>query len=322
MDVADRLNQFFQAKNLTNYQAEKVCGLSNGYFRNMRKAPSEKILESILNTFPELNKEWLLSGNGEMINDGVEPIQAERKIDKERQERLLRIYGYAVEKGLCKGRMEFADLVSVAKPTMSKALAGDPVALTDSFLIKVNDALGNPFCLDYLIHGVEPIYRSEVGAQRAREERVDVFTSDVLRPAEDDGEGVPLLPITAVAGYNGIDAEGVRLEDCPRYVVPDFIQAKADFLIRVTGQSMQPMYLNGDLLACKFVRDASLFQWGRTYIIDTAEGAMLKQLFASADNKDAVTCRSVNPAYPPFDIQKSALRATAIIVGLIRMEDM
>lgn len=257
-----------------------------------------------------------------MLAADVKDLSRERTIDKKKQERLLKIYDYAVEKGLCKGKMEFAELLNIAKSTMSKALNGEPGILTDGFLIKVNDALGNPFCLDWLIRGVEPVYHSEWGAQRAREERIDVFQADAIRPAEDDSEGVPLLPIAAVAGYNGIDAEGVRLEDCPRYVVPDFVQAKADFLIRVTGQSMQPMYLNGDLLACKFVRDASLFQWGRTYIIDTAEGAMLKQLFASDRNEDAVTCRSVNPAFPPFDILKSALRATAIIVGLIRMEDM
>ena len=57
---------------------------------------------------------------------------------------------------------------------------------------------------------------------------------------------LPLLPMSAVGGWNGFDIEGVNFDDCDRMVVPYLVEAGAEFLIRVTGKSMQPTYGNGD----------------------------------------------------------------------------
>ena len=45
MQIIDRLFKFFRENNLSNYKVEQACGLSNGYLRNLRKAPSAEILE-------------------------------------------------------------------------------------------------------------------------------------------------------------------------------------------------------------------------------------------------------------------------------------
>lgn len=193
MDVIDRLNRFFQAKNLTNYQAEKVCGLSNGYFRSVRKAPSEKVLESVLSAFPDLNREWLLNGNGKMLNNNIVPAttpkdkgeQISEDVLRQRQERFVKLYEYAIDQGLCKNKTGFALLANTASNTMSKAFSGEALYLTDNLLIRINDALGNPFCLDWLIHGTLPIYRSEIDAQ-PYENKVEVFQSTA-----EDGKNTP-----------------------------------------------------------------------------------------------------------------------------------
>ncbi|MBR3648281.1 MAG: helix-turn-helix transcriptional regulator [Paludibacteraceae bacterium] len=67
MQIIDRLFVFFREKNLSNYKVEQSCGLSNGYLRNLRKAPSAEIIERILSVYPELNREWVMTGQGEMI---------------------------------------------------------------------------------------------------------------------------------------------------------------------------------------------------------------------------------------------------------------
>lgn len=131
---------------------------------------------------------------------------------------------------------------------------------------------------------------------------------------------LPLIPIDAVAGFNGVDFPGVRLEDCYHYYVPEFETAKADFLIRVSGSSMYPKYSSGDLLACRKVQEVTFIQWGKIYVIDSQQGAMVKRLFEIEGDEQNLLCKSDNDKYPPFKLPKSEIRSLSIVVGVIRME--
>lgn len=65
--VKDRLKAFITYLNLTNQRFEIECGLSNGYISNMRKGVGEDALERISNTYPQLSRSWLLTGEGDML---------------------------------------------------------------------------------------------------------------------------------------------------------------------------------------------------------------------------------------------------------------
>lgn len=69
MLVKDRLKLFIASKGLTNQRFESEVGLSNGYVANMRKGVGNDALERISNKFPELNKSWLLTGEGNMLKE-------------------------------------------------------------------------------------------------------------------------------------------------------------------------------------------------------------------------------------------------------------
>lgn len=131
---------------------------------------------------------------------------------------------------------------------------------------------------------------------------------------------LPLVPIDAVAGYNGWDEAGVTLADCPQYSVPDFIAVKAEFLIRVSGSSMYPKYSSGDILACRKIQEIRFIQWGKIYIIDSSQGMMVKRLFEIDDDNENILCKSDNPNYPPFVLPKDDIRSLSIVVGAIRLE--
>ena len=130
---------------------------------------------------------------------------------------------------------------------------------------------------------------------------------------------LPLIPIDAVAGYNGIDSPGINILDCTQYEIPEFIEAHAEFMVRVTGASMQPNYHSGDLLACRKIHEAHFIQWGKVYVLDSTQGAMVKRLFPS-DNTNTILCKSDNPDYPPFSLPRSDIRSISLVVGLIRAE--
>ena len=71
--VKDRLISFIEYKELSVSAFEKACGLSNGYIRNFKGNLGGAKLEGILNAFPELDKDWLLFGEKEMLYNKVTP---------------------------------------------------------------------------------------------------------------------------------------------------------------------------------------------------------------------------------------------------------
>lgn len=75
--VKQRLMKFLRYKDISNSVFEKTCGMANGYVNNIRVGVSPKKLESILLNYPELNRDWLIYGEGSMLNEGYttfEPI--------------------------------------------------------------------------------------------------------------------------------------------------------------------------------------------------------------------------------------------------------
>ena len=132
--------------------------------------------------------------------------------------------------------------------------------------------------------------------------------------------GLPLIPIDAVAGFNGWDESGISELDCARYDVPDFAAVHADFLIRVSGSSMYPKYSSGDILACRKIVEVTFIQWGKIYVIDSQQGAMVKRLFPIEGDDEHVLCKSDNPNYLPFELPKDEIRSLSIVVGAIRLE--
>jgi phage repressor protein C with HTH and peptisase S24 domain len=132
---------------------------------------------------------------------------------------------------------------------------------------------------------------------------------------------VPLLPIDAVAGFPSEDIMGINYADCEQYRVPEFEMSGCEFIIRVSGSSMYPKYSNGDLLACKKIQAITFFQWGKVYVLDTVQGALVKRLFEDKENPDNIICQSDNKEnYPAFSLPKNEIRSLSIVLGVIRME--
>lgn len=131
---------------------------------------------------------------------------------------------------------------------------------------------------------------------------------------------IPLVPVGAVAG-SGKGEIQIKEEDIlERYLIPEFERKGVTHIIRVDGSSMYPKYSSGDLLGCKPITDLSFFQWGKVYVLDTDQGVMVKRLFQVEGNDKQLECRSDNPNYPPFKINKSSIYKIAIVIGVVRME--
>lgn len=136
----------------------------------------------------------------------------------------------------------------------------------------------------------------------------------------ESAETLPLIPYDVFAGNPTFDNAGITLNDCEQYAVPDFSCRGANYLIRVSGDSMSPKYNNGDIIAIKRLDNVTFIQWGKVYVIDTTQGILVKHLFPSADDSK-ITCHSVNTSnYPDFEIPKADIRSFSLVLGMISVE--
>lgn len=129
----------------------------------------------------------------------------------------------------------------------------------------------------------------------------------------DSVETHPRIPMSVAAGTLCGFADCVNSCDCEQIPV---IKAfpKYDYTIIVKGDSMEPKFAGGDEIAISKVTD--FIEWGKTYVLDTRDGAVLKRLY-NADDK--YRCVSYNNEYPDFEVRKSDVFGVYRVVGLIRV---
>lgn len=79
--VKERIMSFINYKRLSQRKFERLVGFSNGYLDKLRHAPSVEKTQIIIDTFPELNRIWLLTGEGEMLNGDRRKVdEANRRV--------------------------------------------------------------------------------------------------------------------------------------------------------------------------------------------------------------------------------------------------
>lgn len=139
----------------------------------------------------------------------------------------------------------------------------------------------------------------------------------VAHPSDSPTEGIPLIPISTMAG--SFTGEQTVLEyECERFVVPTF--KGAEFLISVKGSSMYPRYNSGDIVACKRLpMDDLFFQWNKVYVLDTDQGPLIKRVKPGSD-KEHVLIVSDNEHYEPFELPINRIYHVALVIGVIRLE--
>lgn len=109
---------------------------------------------------------------------------------------------------------------------------------------------------------------------------------------------VPLLPLSAQGGTLTDFVESVHAIDCERILSP--IRG-ADFAMVIAGDSMAPEYPSGARILMKRINHEAFIEWGKVYVLDTCNGSIIKAVLPS-DDPMKVRCVSVNPDFPPFEV--------------------
>jgi phage repressor protein C with HTH and peptisase S24 domain len=118
--------------------------------------------------------------------------------------------------------------------------------------------------------------------------------------SENTAKLVLLLPVSAQGGSLNDFVVSVKESDCEKVVSP--IRG-VDFAMTVSGDSMSPEYPNGSRIFIKRINERAFIEWGKTYVLDTCNGTVIKILVPS-EKEGYVRCVSINtdPIFAPFEV--------------------
>lgn len=225
---------------------------------------------------------------------------------------LSRIQEIASNEGITIGALE--RIIGASKGVLSRAINnGTDIQSKWLQTIVENYPL---YSADWLLSGKGNMLKSPSNPSSPSTPIDERPTEPASHVPEGSQEGIPLLPISAMAGAFTDDISVMEYE-CERYVIPAF--KGADFLMQVSGDSMQPTYYSGDLVACQRIPLNDLFfQWNKTYVLDTLQGPLIKRIRRGSDEQHVLIV-SDNPAYEPFELSKDQFHGVALVRGLVRI---
>lgn len=65
--IKSNLEKYIAYKKLSNQEFEKSIGVSNGYIAKLKGSMGKEKLDYMLEVYSDLNRDWLLYGEGEML---------------------------------------------------------------------------------------------------------------------------------------------------------------------------------------------------------------------------------------------------------------
>lgn len=82
---------------------EQQVGLGNGFVNNIKKTIRTDSIEKILLAFPEVRRDWLLFGEGEMLNTDAPVVEQRKQESEENEGKLIPLLPLSAEGGSLDG---------------------------------------------------------------------------------------------------------------------------------------------------------------------------------------------------------------------------
>lgn len=112
--VKSRLIQYLRHKKITQTEFTKALGVSPTYIGAMRKGMAPSKLKIIAELYPDLSRDWLLYGEGEMIKKPAEG--APERLSEEYETLLLPVEAYAGGLQMWSRGVKRADCTKIVSP--------------------------------------------------------------------------------------------------------------------------------------------------------------------------------------------------------------
>lgn len=141
--------------------------------------------------------------------------------------------------------------------------------------------------------------------------------TDLIPGEERMPDGVPVYDIDVTAGFFEMPQAFATENVVGMVSLPNL--NRADAIIRVSGDSMDPTIKNGGLIAIRPYRDMRNIFWGQIYVVVFDDYQMVKTVKRHPDDSKVIL-HSINPAYDDMDVDRADIRKLFIVETILNVE--
>lgn len=304
-EVANRLSEVYSyVKKNTEFVNQTLFAKKIGEQRSNfssalngnEKYLTEGLINKVIAAFPQFNKNWLWKGEGTMFaNADLPPINA----------RFIEVYEY-----LQHTRPDFTpEKIGLSQDEINNIRIGKSKV---PFIKIVNLKTSYPeINTDYITSNYGEILIPVIDYSKI----TDHLPQGELKEKEyPEKLAVKLVTTKAQAGWTEGYYNDEYLEDMPTILIDSEEKHHGNYLaFEVAGDSMEPDYIEGDVVICREVQ-RHLWQY-KLHIKDwdfviahATNGIMLKEIIKHDVKNGVIYCHSLNPKYEDFKIRLHEVR--------------
>lgn len=287
MAIKERMLEFIESMNLSKKEFETASGLSNGYLNNCKGNVGAAKLEGILTAYPQLNRTWLLTGEGEMLITDTAPriedvsiVRADEEVEVD-IDSLMRTWHTTPE--------NFANIIGETIDFVHSCNG----KLLPRHIIKLQDHFGVAVVDKY--------------TKYTKTQEVEVVESFPVLP-----EAVAIKPNTDLKEY--IEENSSELEQ----VNPSQLLRSADMAERILRNSMYPTFVPGDIVFVQFLDEENKMNDGEIYYIKSrTRTSMIRQVKFEEGGKIRLIAQ--NERYADVIMPRCDIINVGTVVGMMRL---
>jgi phage repressor protein C with HTH and peptisase S24 domain len=201
-------------------------------------------------------------------------------------------------------QVQFAQRLGVDTSNLSKYLNAH-MPLSESFLNRIVVNLG--VSKEWLLEGTDlPFGKTQVPVG-----------GDPLTVASAAGGGTPVYDVDATAGAASGRNELFASDNIVGWVNLPNVSPNCR-IVRVSGDSMAPVILDGDFIAVREVSNPNQIYWGQIYVIQLDDFRLVKYLRRHTD-PNMVVLRSANPEYDDMDVRRADIHEMLLVQHILHL---
>jgi len=206
-------------------------------------------------------------------------------------------------------QVQFAERIGVDTSNLSKYLNAH-MPLSDSFLNRLVVNLG--VSKEWLLEGTDLPF----GKTPVRVEGGDGLKS-MLNGVGDGHAGTPVYDVDATAGALSGRNDLFATENIIGWVNLPNMSPNCR-IVRVSGDSMSPVIMDGDFVAVREVSNPNQIYWGQIYVVQLDDFRVVKYLRRHTD-PNMVVLRSENPNYDDMDVRRADIHEMLLVQHVLHI---
>ena len=286
--INDRFLEVLKHYNYSGYKLSQETNISQSqitHIKGYRNKVSDDVMKELLKKFPEINKDWLLTGNGSMLVPQIEEV-----VPEEEDEDDLVLFLRDERKGYDITLTDIYEKTRIPVKTLKEVQQGITELST-----KQKNAL----------------------SKYIEEAREYFREGEVLGSPEGEPTGYYYPEVYAKAGFDFLSLSS-EVNKIPVYV-PNF--GRDVLFINVYGDSMYPKYKSGYIIGIKPV-DYVYLVFGHPYVIVFNNDDINIKYVRKGSDDQHVLLVSENANYEPREYPLSIIRAFYAVRGSFNKERM